>query len=137
MRERAKRGRETTDTMQFDPACERTNGHDDGSVQRLSDVTHRILRRESDMRTDNLASRHTKINNARSISLSFSIYISLSLRQVKLLARTLVTYSYIVLVSDGGVLLAHGGCYGGVETPECESLRCATRHAKRFSAETR
>lgn len=78
MRERAKRGRETTDTMQFDPACERTNGHDDGSVQRLSDVTHRILRRESDMRTDNLASRHTKINNARSISLSLSLSTYLS-----------------------------------------------------------
>lgn len=79
------------------------------------------------MRTDNLASRRTKINNARGlVPLSLSLTLSLASPSQIVASHTrymLVTCSCIVLVNSD-VLLAHGGCYGGIETP---SARDRTR----------
>lgn len=54
----------------------RENGAVAAAMQRLPDVTTEILRRGSDIRTDNLASRRTEINNARGLASPSQIVIS-------------------------------------------------------------
>jgi len=102
-------------TMQFDLACERT-----ARWRRRCNGWrhHRILRRGSDMRTDNLASRRTKINNARGLASPSQIVVS----------HTVIPVILVVCrPCDASLLLAHGGCYGENIRPR-ESLRACTQY---------
>jgi len=112
-------------TMQFDLACAREPGAVETAMQRLTSPPKFSVADRTCARTDNLASRRTKINNARCLASPSQIVVSHT-GNTRRLSSLSVTRSLRLascwLMGDG---------YG--ETFEWESLR-SMHHAMRRSA---